>query len=313
MQNRRLGNTDLYLSEVGFGCASIWGKTFFEEEKSIELFLKAYELGINFFDTGSSYGDAEIRLGKCITKLGKTQRSKLIIATKCGTRRNSEGKAYHDWNLDWLKKSVMYSLKHLQTDYIDMLHLHGPGITDLTDEVVKTLQDMKAKGIIRAIGVNSFDTEVLEYIYKTQCFDFVMLDYNIMRQDREDLIERLYTAGIGVIAGAALAQSLYSNRIYRIKTKNDIWYLLRALKNFRGHMIYGQKFRFINKHPLYTGNQIALRYVLNNSYITSAVFGTANVEHMVENCKAVNIDLDQETLDRIRLQYRNSRKSKLDR
>ena len=55
-----------------------------------------------------------------------------------------------------------------------------------------------------------------------------------MRQDRKDFIEKLYTAGIGVIVGAALAQSLYSNRIYRIKTKNDIWYLLRALKNFRG-------------------------------------------------------------------------------
>lgn len=86
MKKRKLGKTDLYLSELGFGCASVWGKSFFGEEEAIALFFKAYGLGINFFDTGFSYNDAEVRLGKCIKQLGSEKRDELVIATKCGTK-----------------------------------------------------------------------------------------------------------------------------------------------------------------------------------------------------------------------------------
>lgn len=183
------------------------------------------------------------------------------------------------------------SLKRLHTDYLDMLHLHGPSISEMSDDVISFMQSLKEQKVVKAVGVNSFDTDVLSYICKNKLVDFVMLDYNIMRQDREDLIKKLYENGIGVIAGAALAQSLYSNRVFKIRGKKDIWYLLRALKNFRGHMIEGKDFRFLNYVEGFTGNQLALRYVLDNPYITSAVFGTTNPEHLAENIKAADIQM----------------------
>mgnify|MGYP005772287255 CR=1 FL=1 len=291
MDKRQLGNTDLYLSEMGYGCASIWGKSFFPEEQSIKLFEEAFKGGISFFDTGFSYDNAEERLGKCLQQIGNDKRKELIIASKCGTRINEHGKYYHDWSVDWMKRSVDISLNRLHTDYLDMLHLHGPTISEITDEVVRFMRGLKEQGVVRAIGVNSFDTDVLTYICKNKLFDFVMLDYNVMRQDREPLINEMNKNGIGIIAGAALAQSLYSNRVFKIKGKKDIWYLLRALKNFRGHMKDGLAYRFMNNVPGFTGNQLALKYVLDNPCITSAVFGTTSVEHLLENIKPCDLEM----------------------
>ncbi len=300
MEYRKLGNTGLSLSELGFGCASVWGKTFFEEEKAIELFFKAYELGINFFDTGFSYNEAEIRLGKCIDQLGSDHRNDLVIATKCGTRISDNGKYYHDWSVEWMKRSVEISLQRLHVDYLDMLHLHGPTIDEMSDEVLNFMHDMKAQGITKAIGLNSFDTDVLDYVCDNRLFDFVMLDYNIMRQDREPLINRLYNNGIAVIGGAALAQSLYSNRIFKVRDKKDVWYLLRALKNWRGHIRKGRGYRFINQVENISGNQIALRFVLENPQITSAVFGTSSIEHLIENCEAVDKTIPDDIIEKIK-------------
>lgn len=311
MEKRKLGNSNIMLSEIGFGCASIWGKDFFDESNAIQLFYESIKQGITFFDTGFSYNNAEIRLGRCLQEIGK-DRKKLIIASKCGTRISDSGKYYHDWSVEWMKQSVDISLKRLHIDYLDMLHLHGPSVNDLSDAVVNFMYDLKKQGIVKAVGVNSFDTDVLECINKNSSFDFVMLDYNIMRQDREELIQRLYENGIGVIAGAALAQSLYSNRVFRIKGKNDIWYFLRALKNFRGHILDGLNYRFMNDVKGITGNQIALRYVLDNPYITSAVFGTTSKEHLKENVKAAEIQIPDYITKKIKKAGRKNKK-KLDR
>lgn len=298
MNKRRLGDTDLYLTELGYGCASLWGKSkFTSDEKAEDLFFAAYDHGINFFDTGYSYGVAERRLGGCIKKIN---RQDLIISTKCGTRISKRGTYYHDWSVEWMQRSVEISMKRLHTDYIDMLQVHGPEIDEISDGMLNWLQKLKKDGTVRAIGINTFNTDVLEYVNKYKLFDFVMLDYNILRQDRERLIRDLYDNKIGIIAGAPLAQSLYSNRVYKVRQLNDVWYLLRALKNFRGHMAAGRKFRFVNEVDGVTGNQVALKYVLDNKRITSAVFGSVDKDHIVENIGTVDIVIPEEIMKRIK-------------
>lgn len=299
MQKRRLGNTDIYLTELGYGCASLWGKRAITDTEAEKLFMTAYENGIHFFDTGFSYGIAEKRLGSCLKKLGKDIRKEIVLSTKCGTRQ-SNGKYYHDWSIEWLKESVSISLKRLGTEYIDLLHVHGPKIEEITPQMVRFLINLKKCGKVRAVGINTFDTDVIKWTIKNKVFDFVMLDYNILRQDRELIIDQLFENGIGVIAGAPLAQSLYSNRVYKIKNMKDLWYFLRALKNFRGQMIEGKKYRFINSIEGYSGNQLALRYVLDNSKVSSAVFGSVTLEHLIENIGAVDIDMPQEVGERIK-------------
>lgn len=293
MRKRQLGDTGIYLTELGYGCASLWGKKLISDEEAESLFITAYDNGIRFFDTGYSYGIAEKRLGRCLKDLGRNARENLVISTKCGTRQDQKGRYYHDWSVEWLKESVKRSLERLGTDYIDLLHVHGPTVKEITEEILDFLVDLKKKGITKAIGINTFDTEVIQWVVENKTFDFVMLDYNILRQDREEIICNLYKNGIGVIAGAPLAQSLYSDRVYKIKSLKDLWYFLRAMKNFRGHMTYGRAFRFINRVPQYSGSQLALRYVLDNKKISSAVFGSVTMEHIIENIEAAEIKMPE--------------------
>ena len=86
----------------------------------------------------------------------------------------------------------------------------------------------------------------------------------------------------------------------KIKGAKDLWYLARAVKNFRGQFIKGRKYRFINEAEGMTGSQIALKYVLDNPFVSSAVFGTTTMNHLEENVQAVDIEIPPEILRRIR-------------
>ncbi len=303
LKENALGGTGISVTCLGFGCASIWGKNIISDREAQNLFEKAYDLGIRYFDTGHSYGNAEKRIGNILKTSNTIKRENIVISTKFGTRLAGR-KLVHDVSPEWMRKSVKLSLRRMGTSYIDCLQIHGPRILDFTNELYQELNDLKSKGIVRAVGANSFDTNVLEFICSERKLDFVMLDYNIMNQEREALIRRLYENGIGIIAGAPLAESLYSNRIFKIKNIKDIWYFARALKNFRRQLIQGRKYRFINHIDGLSGTQIALKYVLDNPMVSSAVFGTASMIHLEENVKSCHIQIPKEILKEIRQQNR---------
>ncbi len=246
---------------------------------------------------------AEERIGKILRESKIVKRNGVIISSKFGTKRDA-GKYIHDWTPEWMRESVKTSLKRMGIDYLDMLMCHGPQIADMTDEFLDAMRSLKEKGLTRAIGINTFDTDVIEYVRDTKCFDFVMLDYNIMRQDREELIAQLHDVGIGVIAGAALAESLYSNRVFRIRKLKDIWYLARAFVNHRDKLAQKNNFKFMNKVEGVTSTQLALKYVLDNPAVTTAVFGTTTMSHLIENVGAVKIIIPDDIKNKIRQQKR---------
>jgi len=301
MKKRDIGLTGLTVSEIGLGCASYWGKERFDESEAIKIVHTAIDKGVNLFDTGHSYsdGNAELRLGKAIKNIAN--KSDLVISSKAGTRIGNDGKLFKDFSPKWIRESCNLSLKTIGIETLPLFHLHGPSVSELSDELIEQLLKMKSEGLVRAVGVNTFDNNVLEKVLNLGVFDFVMPDYNILCKDREPLIEKFYTKGIGVIAGAALADSLYSNRVFKIKGIKDLWYLARALKNFRGKLIKGYSYRFINNVPNITGAQIALAYVLSNTKICSSVFGTTSEKHLIENLDAVNINIPDEIIRKIRL------------
>ena len=299
LRKRVLGATNIELSEIGLGCASYWGKKIFSEKQAVKIVHTALDNGVTFLDTGHSYsnGNAELRLGRALQNV--SNKNDLSVSSKAGTRIASNGKLYKDFSPKWIEKSCHLSIKNLGLDHLPLFQLHGPAISNLTDELLDKLLQLKEAGTIGAIGINTFDDGVIEKLVDLKVFDFVMLDYNILTQYREPMIDKLYENGIGVIAGAALADSLYSNRIFKIRGLKDIWYLLRAFKNFREKLIKGYSFRFVNHIENITGAQVALAYVLNNPKITSAVFGTTNEMHLLENLKAQKIVLSNELIRRI--------------
>lgn len=296
---RTLGKTGIELSPIGFGCASIWGNALISDEEAVALFEKAFDLGVTYFDTGHSYGFAEDRIGKALQR-GSVARDQVVLSTKFGTRI-VDGKKVHDVSPAWIRESVETSLRRMQTDYIDLLSIHGARHSDFIPEVFDTLNALKRDGIVRAVGAStSNDADLIREISRNDWFDYVFVRYNILNQSLEPLLSSLHRQGVGVIAGAPLAEGLYSDRIFHVRSKKDAWYLARAVARFRRPLMQGRKFRFINHVPGMTGAQVALRYVLDNPAVTSAVVGTTCAAHLESNMQTMQMKIPDEIVQKIR-------------
>ncbi len=296
-----LGQTGIALSKIGLGCASLWGMESFDEATAIRIFGGALAAGVNLFDTGHNYsgGNAEVRLGKAIRSLG-AQRRDLVLSSKCGTKQVSRWSHQKDFSPQWIRQSLEMSLERIGTDYLDLFLFHSPQIHHLTEEAMETIHALKRQGLVRAIGVSSPGGQVLTYICEHKNFDFVLLGYNILTQQLEPDIQKLHNQGIGVIGGSPLAHGLYSQDIFKIRSSRDLWYLARALKNFRGLLIKGRRYSFINRVDGFTGAQVALGYVLQNPCVSATIFGTTSEVHLQSNLKTADLSLPAGLIEKIR-------------
>lgn len=299
MRYRPLGSTGLTVSEIGFGCAGWWGKPAFEERTALGLVHAALDLGVTLFDTGASYsaGQAEPRLGRALK--GRDV-SRLTIATKAGTYHAGGGRIARDVSPAAVRASAERSLRHLGLETLPLLQLHGPAIAELNDELLSVLTDLKARGLVRALGVNSFDPAVVEHALGLAEFDVVMIDYNVLRPERRPLIARAAAAGKGVLAGMPLAMGHTGLKVAAIRGPQDLWYAARGLVRHRGEVRDGVRFRFLHRLPQMSGSQAALAYVLADPGVSSAVVGTTRLAHLKEDIAASGLALPAEVVAQIR-------------
>jgi aryl-alcohol dehydrogenase-like predicted oxidoreductase len=297
MLYRSFGGTGLQVSEIGLGCASYWGKKAFSETEAIRLVEVAVDHGVNFFDTGASYsaGNAEPRLGRALAGL-KSNRHNLVVATKAGSRI-TDGKRCADFSPAGIRKTVEESLVRLGLDAIPLLQLHGPEISNLTDELLDTLGRLKTEGKILHLGVNSFDMDVVEHVMALPQFGAVMIDYNIFQPERATIIKKLAARRFGVLAGMALGGGLY--RKFNVRGIRDLWYLARAWKNHRPQMRRARGFQFLNDGTDGTGGEIALAWVLRNPDVSCAVLGTTRMAHLLDNLRASGKIISADVLHQI--------------
>jgi len=299
MRYRPLGATGLTVSEIGFGAASYWGKPRFAERTALGLVHSAIDGGVTFFDTGSSYsvGEAEPRLGRALK--GRDV-SNLVVATKAGTFHAGGGRIGRDFSPAAVTASAERSLRNLGLEVLPLLQLHGPAVGELTDELRAALGDLKARGLIRALGVNSFDPAVVDHVIGLPDFDVVMVDYNVLRPEREPLIARAAATGKGVLAGMALAMGHTGLQVARIRGPQDIWYAARGLVRHRAEVAKGARFGFLAQVQGMTGAQAALAYVLANPQVSCAVIGTTRPAHLTENLVTSGMVLPPAIIARVR-------------
>ncbi|HEX7947522.1 MAG TPA: aldo/keto reductase [Phenylobacterium sp.] len=299
MRTRPLGATGLSVSELGFGCASYWGKPAFDEATAVGLVHEALDLGVTLFDTGASYsaGEAEPRLGRA---LKGRDTSGLVIATKAGTYHAGGGRIRRDMTPPAIAASAERSLQRLGVEALGLLQLHGPSIAELNDDMFEVLAGLKARGLVRAVGLNSFDPAVVEHAIGLAPIDVVMVDYSVLRPEREPLIARAAAAGKGVLAGMPLAMGHTRPLLARLKGPQDLWYAARALAKHRDELRRGARFRFLHRLPDMTGSQAALAYVLANPGVSAAVFGATRPVHLRENLAASGLTPSPGMMQRIR-------------
>jgi aryl-alcohol dehydrogenase-like predicted oxidoreductase len=298
MRYRPLGRTGLTVSEIGFGAASWWGHRAMDEAEAIGLVRAAIEGGVTLFDTGAAYsgGEAEPRLGRAL--MGEDV-GRLVVATKAGTFF-ADGRVRRDFSPSAVSASAERSLRNLGLEALPLLQLHGPAIAELSDELLTALEGLKGRGLVRAVGINSFDEVVIERALGLPQIDVVMVDYNVLRPEREPLIARAAAAGKGVLAGMPLAMGHIGLRLLNVRGPRDVWYAARALARHRGEVARGLRFGFLNRLPDMTGAQAALAYVLADPGVSAAVVGVTRLAHLTDNLQASGLTLRPEVLDAVR-------------
>jgi aryl-alcohol dehydrogenase-like predicted oxidoreductase len=211
MDYRKLGNTDIKVSEIGFGALGI-GSVFYgkkDRAESLRAIDRAIDLGINFFDTCPGYGDSEEILGQAF----KGRRDKVVISTKIKTA-----------GFDNIAQSVEHSLGRLQTDYLDVLQLRDPTPEKVANlAVLEDMVKLKAQGKIRLGSVTVGDGRQTEQaLYAIEAgFDSIQLAYNmVFRNAAESALPCAESAGVGVLVRGSLCKGFLTTRLHSIPDEN---------------------------------------------------------------------------------------------
>lgn len=200
----KLGHSELEIAPIGIGTMSLKGGA---TKQNTEVLQRAFELGINYFDTADLYerGMNEDMIGQVLAPI----RDKVVLATKVGNQWRSDGSTW-DWKASksYIVKAVDASLARLNTDYIDLYQLHGGTIEDPIDEIIEAFEQLVKEGKIRYYGLSSIRPNVIgEYARKSNIVS-VMMQYNLLDRRSEVVFPLLEEKNISVISRGALTQGL---------------------------------------------------------------------------------------------------------
>ena len=291
MRYRRLGRTNLQVSEIGFGAWAIGGNKHghsygpTDNAESLRAIARALELGCTFFDTADLYGHglSEKLLGQAL----QPHRHECVIATKVG------GDFYHgpfrkNFDADYIRFALEKSLERLRTDYIDVYQLHNPPLMLLERGVhYATLDELKQQGKIRYYGVSVHDAYEGSMAIATGKPDVIQVAYSLLRQDpREELLPLAQEHNIGLIIREPLANGMLTGKYTASTTfgEGDMrteWppeYLAMQAR-------LAEKCRFLAT-PERTLTQAALRFVLDAPEVSVVIPGIKTVAQVVENLAA---------------------------
>ena len=191
----RLGKTDLEVNKNGFGALPIQRRN---EKDSIEILKKAYDNGINFYDTARFYTDSEEKLGKAFEDV----RENIYIATKTGMETQEEF-----WS------DLETSLKNLRTDYVDLYQFHNISfVPKAEDELYKAMLEAKQEGLIKHIGITTHKITHAHAALESGLYETLQYPFSYLSGDEElKLIEKCKSLDIGFIAMKAMGGGLIKN------------------------------------------------------------------------------------------------------
>ncbi len=320
MKYRGLGNTEIQVSEVGFGVWTVstgwWGEVV--DERSVRLLRQAHERGINYFDTADTYGS-----GKGETLLADAfghMRDEVVISTKIGydfynhTKRRGQQERPQDWSEGFIRFALEQSLERLDTDYIDFLQLHNTKMDAVEDDELFGLMDrFVEEGKIRAYGI-ALGPKIgwLEEGVKAmreRDLAIVQMIYNILEQDPgRGLIETARETGTGLVVRVPHSSGMLEGNYDENTTfaKNDHrrhrpkeW-LTEGLKKV-------EQLSFLTDSGERTLGQAALKFVLASPEVASTLPNIYNEEQIEEFAATSETpDLTEEELNRIKELYENN-------
>lgn len=306
MEYRRLGNTDLVVSRIAFGCEAIggtdWGRV--DEKESLLALQCAVERGINFFDTADVYGLGRSEL---ILKAGLGARRKdVIIATKFGVNWRSHPKGgraetFFDSSPRRVLEALDASLRRLEIDCIPLYQIHWPDPNTAIAETLEALVKAREAGKIKHFGVSNFSIGQIAEAQQFATLGSVQIGYNLLNHESAGQVAN-YCAemGAGVITYGALAQGLLTGK-YRATSSFGNDDRRSRLAHFQsdelpGNLMIVDAVKKIAVQYEKSPAQLAIRWVLDQPAVTCAAIGIKTAVQVEENVKAMDWNLIDEDL-----------------
>lgn len=305
MKMKPLGSQGIRTSELGLGCmgmSEFYGKR--DDQESMEVIRKAYELGIRFFDTADMYGPFinEILLGKSI----KNFRKEITIATKFGIIRDPSNPAKRGVNgkPDYVRSSCEGSLKRLDVEVIDLYYLHRKDPDTAIEETVGAMAELVKEGKIRGIGLSEVNATTLRKAHAVHPITALQSEYSLWTRDPEnEILETCKELGIAFVAYSPLGRGFLTGQIKKFEDfePNDYRRFSPRFQgeNFEKNLRLVNKVEELAKEKSCTTAQLALAWVLKQGDHIFPIPGTKHKKYLEENIGALEVNLTKKETEEL--------------
>jgi aryl-alcohol dehydrogenase-like predicted oxidoreductase len=290
MQIRKLGNSDLHITPVGYGAWAIggsgwqfaWGAQ--DDNESIAAIHRSLELGVNWIDTAAVYG-----LGHSEEVVGRALKEwrgfRPYVFTKCGLRGSANGEVQKVLSADSIRGEVEDSLRRLSVDAIDLYQIHWPPDPDSAalEEGWSTLADLKREGKVRWIGVSNFNVQQLQRAQAIAPVTSLQPRYSLVHREIEnEILPYCLSEEIGVIVYSPMASGLLTGAMTReraARLPEDDWRTRHSdftEPNLSHNLALVEGMRRIAKHHNRSVGEVAIAWTLRHPAVTGAIVGARN-------------------------------------
>jgi len=319
MKTKKLGNSDLSITPVGFGAWAIggsgwefgWGEQ--DDKQSVAAIHRALDLGVNWIDTAAVYGmghSEEVVAFALRTWPGPRP----YVFTKCGLSWDEQGYVHRDLSADSIRRECEDSLRRLNVDVIDLYQIHWP--TDDLDEGWGAMAQLQKEGKVRWIGVSNFNVEEMRRAQAIAPITSLQPPYSLVRREVEpEILPFCRSNEIGVIVYSPMASGLLTGAMTRERAANlpgsdwrsrDVEFHEPKLSK---NLALVERLREVgNRHGCPAG-QVAIAWALRNPAVTGAIVGARTAKQVEGNVGAANLRLTDDEIAEI--EGRNVREPEL--
>ena len=313
METRKLGNSEIKITPVGFGAWAIggsgwefaWGHQ--DDADSVAAIHRALELGVNWIDTAAVYG-----LGHSEEVVARALREwrgpRPHVFTKCVLRWDEKGKITQTFSADSIRCECEDSLRRLQVETIDLYQMHWPPADSgpALEEAWQTLASLMKEGKVRWIGVSNFNVEQMNRAGKIAAITSLQPPYSIIRRKIEsEILPFCEKQGIGVITYAPMASGLLTGALTReraaafppddFRSRNPEFHEPRLSKNLE----LVERLRQVGARHGRAPGEVAIAWTLRNPVVTGAIVGARNAKQAEGVMSAGDLKLAAEEIAEI--------------
>ncbi|HWW00343.1 MAG TPA: aldo/keto reductase [Candidatus Acidoferrum sp.] len=312
MKTKQLGNSDLFITPVGFGSWAIggagwqfaWGKQ--NDADSVAAIHRALELGINWIDTAAVYGmghSEEIVARALASWLGPRP----YVFTKCGLRWDAKGKTRRVVTPVSIRQECEDSLRRLKVDAIDLYQIHWP-VQDLKEleQGWSTMAQLKREGKVRWIGVSNFDVAQMERAQAIAPITSLQPRYSLVHPEvTEEILPFCQREDVGVIVYSPMASGLLTGAMTRERIASlpeDDW--RKHDEDFNepklsANLALVENLREVGRRHDTTPGAVAVAWTLRNPAVTGAIVGARKPEQVNDMKQAAAIRLTRDEVNEL--------------